>query len=137
MQAEGGLTYKAVTRGISVTVSPRFMPEESSPDEGRFFFAYSVEIINHGPQRVQLLSRYWRIIDGQGRVQEVRGEGVVGQQPVLGPGESFTYTSGCPLTTPDGTMQGSYLMETTTGETFPVTIPAFSLDSPHARRVVH
>ena len=129
--------YKAVTRGISVTVTPRFMPEESSPEDGRYFFAYTVEIMNTGLERVQLRSRYWKIIDGNGNVQEVRGAGVVGKQPVLGPGESFHYTSGCPLTTPDGTMEGCYVMVTAEGETFQADIPAFSLDSPHARRVIH
>jgi ApaG protein len=129
--------YKAVTRGISVTVTPRFMPEESSPEDGRYFFAYSVEIINTGLERVQLRARYWRIVDGNGNLQEVRGAGVVGKQPVLGPGESFHYTSGCPLPTPDGTMEGTYDMVTATGETFLAAIPAFSLDSPHAKRVVH
>ena len=129
--------YKAVTRGISVTVSPRFMPEESSPEDGRYFFAYAVEIINLGLVRVQLRSRYWKIVDGRGNVQEVRGAGVVGKQPVLDPGESFSYTSGCPLPTPDGTMQGWYTMVTAGGETFEAEIPAFSLDSPHVRRVVH
>jgi ApaG protein len=129
--------YKAVTRGISVTVMPRFLPEESSPEAGRYFFAYSVEIINLGIEQVKLLSRYWRIVDGNGQIQEVRGEGVVGQQPVLGPGESFNYTSGCPLGTPSGTMEGSYLMKTAAGETFPAAIPAFSLDCPDSRRVVH
>ena len=129
--------YKAVTRGISVTVTPRFMPEESSPDDGRYFFAYTVEITNLGPERVQLRARYWKIIDGHGHIQEVRGAGVVGKQPVLGPGESFTYTSGCPLTTPDGTMEGSYVMETAGGETFNAAIPAFALESPHVKRVMH
>jgi ApaG protein len=129
--------YQALTRGISVTVSSRFMPEESSPDEGRYFFAYSIEIINRSPEQVQLRSRYWRIVDGLGQMQEVRGAGVVGQQPVLGPGESFSYTSGCPLTTPDGTMQGSYEMVTASGETFEAEIPAFPLDSPHVKRVMH
>ena len=129
--------YKAVTRGISVTVTPRFMPEESSPEDGRYFFAYAVEIINLGLERVQLRSRYWRIMDGRGNVQEVRGPGVVGKQPILDPGESFSYTSGCPLTTPDGTMQGSYTMVTGAGETFEAEIPAFSLDAPQARRIVH
>lgn len=129
--------YKAVTRGISVTVTPRYMPEESSPDEGRYFFAYTVEIINTGLERVQLKTRYWRITDERGHVQEVRGAGVVGEQPVLGPGESFSYTSGCPLTTPSGTMQGSYLMEKEDGETFNAEIPAFSLDLPRTKRVLH
>lgn len=129
--------YKAVTRGISITVMPRYLPEESSPDEGRYFFAYTVEIINTGLERVQLKSRYWRITDERGQVQEVRGAGVVGEQPVLGPGESFSYTSGCPLTTPSGTMQGTYLMQLENGETFDAEIPAFSLDLPQAKRVIH
>lgn len=129
--------YKAVTRGISVTVTPRYMPEESSPEENRYFFAYTVEIINLGLERVQLRARYWRIVDGQGRVQEVHGAGVVGEEPVLGPGESYSYTSGCPLTTPSGTMQGHYTMEIANGETFDAEIPAFSLDMPRDRRVLH
>ena len=129
--------YQAVTRGISVTVTPRYMPEESSPDQGRYFFAYTVEIINGSLDRVQLRSRYWRITDEHGHVQEVRGAGVVGEEPVLGPGESFCYTSGCPLPTPSGTMQGTYLMETAGGETFDAEIPAFSLDIPRTKRVLH
>ena len=129
--------YQAVTRGISVTVTPRYMPEESSPDQGRYFFAYTVEIINGSLDRVQLRSRYWRITDEHGHVQEVRGAGVVGEEPVLGPGESFSYTSGCPLPTPSGTMQGAYLMETAGGETFDAEIPAFSLDIPRTKRVLH
>lgn len=129
--------YKAVTRGIRVTVMPRFVEEESSPDEGRYFFAYTVEITNMSTERVQLRSRYWKIVDGRGHLQEVRGPGVVGEQPVLGPGESFSYTSGCPLATPDGTMEGRYTMVTSTGETFLADIPAFSLDSPFIKRVMH
>ncbi len=129
--------YQAVTRGISVTVTPRYMPEESSPDESRYFFAYTVEIINTSLERVQLKARYWRIVDAHGHLQEVRGAGVVGEQPVLGPGESYSYTSGCPLTTPSGTMEGSYVMETADGDTFEAEIPAFSLDIPQAKRVLH
>lgn len=129
--------YKAVTRGIRVTVEPRYVEEESQPDRGRFFFAYTVEITNLTADEVQLSSRHWRIIDGDGKLQEVRGAGVVGKQPVLGPGETFTYTSGCPLTTPDGTMQGTYTMISASGETFPAEIPAFSLDAPFIKRVVH
>jgi ApaG protein len=129
--------YKAVTRGISVTVEPRFMPEESSPRDGRYFFAYAVEIINTGSERVQLRARYWKIVDANGQLQEVRGKGVVGKEPVLGPGESFHYTSGCPLTTPSGTMEGAYTMQSASGETFDVRIPAFSLDIPTTKRVVH
>ena len=129
--------YEAVTRGIRVTVMPRFVEEESSPDEGRFFFAYTVEITNMTSERVQLRSRYWRIVDGNGKLQEVRGAGVIGKQPVLGPGETFSYTSGCPLTTPDGTMEGSYTMVGAGGQSFSARIPAFSLDSPFVKRVVH
>ncbi|WP_375458181.1 Co2+/Mg2+ efflux protein ApaG [uncultured Enterovirga sp.] len=129
--------YKAVTRGIRVTVEPRFVEEESQPDKGKFFFAYTVEITNMTTDRVQLRSRHWRIVDGRGAVQEVKGAGVVGKQPVLGPGESFTYTSGCPLTTPDGTMAGDYTMTLENGEAFRAEIPAFSLDSPFVKRVVH
>ena len=129
--------YKATTDGIRVCVEPRFVAEESQPEKSKFFFAYTVEITNMTTERVQLRSRHWRIVDGQGKVQEVRGPGVVGEQPVLGPGETFTYTSGCPLTTPDGTMQGTYVMEAASGRSFRAEIPAFSLDSPFAKRVVH
>jgi ApaG protein len=129
--------YKAVTQGIRVCVEPRFVEEESQPERRKYFFAYTVEITNMSTTRVQLRSRHWRIIDGDGNVQEVRGAGVVGEQPTLGPGETFTYTSGCPLTTPDGTMQGSYTMIADNGETFRAEIPAFSLDSPFVKRVVH
>ena len=129
--------YKATTQGIRVSVEPRFVEEESQPEKGKYFFAYTVEITNMSTERVQLRSRHWRIIDGEGNIQEVRGAGVVGEQPTLGPGESFTYTSGCPLTTPDGTMQGTYTMASASGETFRADIPAFSLDSPFVKRVVH
>jgi ApaG protein len=129
--------YKAVTQGIRVCVEPRFVEEESQPERRKYFFAYTVEITNMSTTRVQLRSRHWRIIDGDGNIQEVRGAGVVGEQPTLGPGETFTYTSGCPLTTPDGTMQGSYTMIADNGETFRAEIPAFSLDSPFVKRIVH
>jgi ApaG protein len=129
--------YEAVTRGIRVTVVPRFVEEESTPKEGRYFFAYTVEITNLGVERVKLRARHWRIVDGNGAMQEVRGAGVVGKQPTLGPGETFSYTSGCPLTTPDGTMEGTYVMDTADGDSFEAEIPAFSLDSPHVRRLVH
>ena len=129
--------YKAVTRGIRVTVEPRFVAEESQPDEGKYFFAYTVEITNLNTERVQLKSRHWTIVDGLGNFQEVKGAGVVGKQPVLGPGETFTYTSGCPLTTPDGTMEGDYLMTLESGEAFRAAIPAFALESPFAKRVFH
>jgi ApaG protein len=129
--------YRAITRNIEVTVEPRFMDEQSNPDSAQFFWAYTVEIANHGSETVQLQSRHWRITDGQGRSQDVRGPGVVGEQPVLNPGDSFRYTSGCPLETPDGMMVGSYTMVADGGESFEVDIPAFSLDSPFTHRTLN
>ena len=129
--------FCTITRGIRVTVDPRYLPAESAPDEDRYLFAYTVEIANLGTETVQLLSRYWRIVDGEGRLQEVRGAGVVGQEPVIAPGEAFTYTSGCPLGTPHGTMEGHYTMTILGGESFEARIPAFPLESPLVRRVVH
>ena len=126
--------YRAVTRQIEVKVTPRFLPERSSPENGYFFWAYTILLTNLGRETVQLKTRHWRITDAQGRLQEVRGAGVVGEQPVLKPGDSFEYTSGTPLPTPSGIMVGTYQMTTETGELFNVAIPAFSLDSPHAKR---
>jgi ApaG protein len=126
--------YEAVTRGIRIRVTPQFLEEESEPDEDRFFWAYTIDIINEGAETVQLRSRHWRITDAAGRTEEVRGPGVVGKTPVLSPGTSFRYTSGCPLPTPSGIMVGSYQMTTEAGELFNVDIPAFSLDSPHVKR---
>lgn len=129
--------YRSVTREIRITVTPKFLEERSSAEENHFFWAYTVEIVNLGTVTVQLKTRHWRITDQNGHLQEVRGAGVVGEQPVLQPGESFEYTSGVPLTTPTGIMTGSYEMASESGESFPVAIPAFSLDSPHARRVIN
>ena len=129
--------YRATTRNILVTVEPRYLEDRSSPAEARFLWAYRVMIKNEGRQAVHLKSRYWQITDAQGRVQEVRGEGVVGEQPVLQPGEEFEYTSGAPLATPSGFMVGSYLMVAGDGEAFEVAIPPFSLDSPHEKRSVN
>jgi len=123
--------YTETTRSIQVTVQPIYLEEQSAPDEQRFVWAYHVRIENQGPETVQLRTRHWRITDGFGRIQEVRGAGVVGEQPVLEPGGSFEYTSGTPLPTPSGFMVGTYQMETRSGERFDVAIPAFSLDSPH------
>jgi len=128
--AESG-PYRETTRSIEVSVEPFFLDVQSSPDESHFVWAYHVSIRNLGGETVQLLNRYWQITDGLGRVQEVRGPGVVGEQPVLKPGESFEYTSGCPLSTPSGIMVGSYEMATPAGERFDIRVPAFSLDSPH------
>jgi ApaG protein len=126
--------YEAVTRGIRVRVTPQYLEEESAPDERRYLWSYTIEISNQGDEVVQLRSRHWRITDADGRTEEVRGPGVVGQTPTIQPGTSFRYTSGCPLPTPSGIMVGSYQMTTEGGELFNVSIPAFSLDSPHARR---
>lgn len=123
--------YSEITRSIRVTVKPIFLEDQSSPAENHFVWAYHVTIENIGGETVRLRNRYWRITDSFGRIQEVRGPGVVGEQPVLQPGESFEYTSGTPLTAPSGIMVGSYQMETPDGERFDVAVPAFSLDSPH------
>jgi ApaG protein len=123
--------YSETTRSIKVTVKPFYLEDQSSPAENRYVWAYHVRIENTGAETVQLRSRHWRITDGIGRQQEVRGPGVVGEQPVLAPGGSFEYTSASPLTTPSGIMVGTYEMETSGGESFAVAIPAFSLDSPH------
>jgi ApaG protein len=129
--------YSATTRDIQITVTPKFLSGESAPEKSHFVWAYSIDIENRGGCTVQLLSRYWRIVDGAGRVQEVEGAGVVGEQPVLPPGESFSYTSGVPLGTSTGFMAGHYVMETDAGERFDVEVPAFSLDSTEERRVFH
>jgi ApaG protein len=126
--------YEAITRGIRIRVEPRYMEEQSSPEDGHFVWSYSVEISNDSSETVQLKSRIWRITDGQGRTEEVRGPGVVGQTPTIEPGQSFHYTSGCPLKTPQGIMVGSYQMTDEAGQLFDVAIPAFSLDSPYTRR---
>lgn len=129
--------YEAVTHGVRVRVIPDFSDEESSPDDDHFFWTYTVEITNIGEEQIQLKSRVWLITDASGRRQEVRGAGVVGETPVLAPGQSFTYTSGCPLATPSGIMMGSYQMAGGDGAMFDVAIPAFSLDSPYAVRSVN
>ena len=129
--------YRETTRAIQVTVEPNFVEAESSPDEGRYFWAYKIEISNLGEEVVQLRSRHWRITDASGRTEEVHGAGVVGKQPVLKPGETFSYTSGCPLPTSSGIMVGSYQMQNDAGELFSIAIPAFSLDRPDVRRTVN
>ena len=126
--------YSTTTRAIRVTVRPTYLDEQSSPTDGHFVWAYHVQVENLGKEVVQLLTRHWRITDSLGRIQEVRGAGVVGEQPVLNPGDSFEYTSGTPLSTPSGIMVGTYEMENQSGERFDVEVPAFSLDSPHQSR---
>ncbi len=122
--------YEAVTDGVRVRVEPEFVDEQSSPEEGYFFWSYTVEISNDSKVAVELRSRLWQITDADGRREEVRGAGVVGQTPKIEPGETFTYTSGCPLRTSSGIMVGSYQMVDEEGRLFDVAVPAFSLDSP-------
>ncbi|MBM3607784.1 MAG: Co2+/Mg2+ efflux protein ApaG [Alphaproteobacteria bacterium] len=129
--------YKSVTHNIQVEVEPEYLADRSEPGQGHFFWAYHISITNLGPIEAQLTHRHWRITDANGRLEEVRGPGVVGETPLLKPGQSFEYTSGCPLRTPSGIMAGSYRFVSGSGEAFDVEIPAFSLDSPHARRVLN
>jgi ApaG protein len=123
----------AVSEGVRVEVASRYVPEESSPAGERYFFAYTVHISNEGRRTVQLRSRHWIITDARGRIEHVRGAGVVGQQPVLAPGESFEYTSACPLATPYGTMHGSYQMVREDGSGFEAEIAPFELVGPTDR----
>src|SRR4029077_16190945 len=129
--------YRAVTRQIEVKAAPRFMADRSSPENGYFFWAYTITLTNTGGETVQLKTRHWRITDAHGRLQEVRGAGVVGETPVLKPGENYEYTSGGPLPPPPGFMAGSYGMVTASGEPFDVDIPAFSLDTPQKGRTIN
>ena len=122
--------YTKTTKKINITVNPYYLENQSEPDDQHFVWAYQVVIDNQSKERVQLKNRYWKIIDSNGIKQEVRGEGVVGEQPVLNPGEKFEYTSGTPLGTPSGFMEGHYEMETNEGKKFDAIIPQFSLDSP-------
>lgn len=122
--------YNAVTRNIAVSVEPFYLENQSEPAENHYVWAYRVTIDNQSDEAVKLLSRYWHITDGAGRVEEVSGPGVVGDQPDLAPGDSYQYTSGCPLPTPSGIMVGRYTMRNGKGELFEVDIPAFSLDLP-------
>ena len=118
------------TAGVTVRVSVSYLPEQSEPARGRWFWAYHVRIENEGAQAVQLLTRHWIITDGRGARHTVEGEGVVGEQPVIQPGGSFDYVSGCPLATPTGSMQGSYHMIGADGAAFDVAIPKFALTAP-------
>jgi ApaG protein len=129
--------YRTVTRGIEVVVTPRYVADRSSPENNYFFWAYAISITNQGTETVQLKTRHWRITDANGRRQEVRGAGVVGEEPVLKAGEQFEYTSGVPLQTPSGFMAGSYGMVSASGEHFDIEIPPFSLDSVEAKRTLN
>jgi ApaG protein len=129
--------YRAVTRNIEVVVKPRFVADRSSVDNNYFFWAYTIVITNDSDKTVQLKTRHWRITDASGRCQEVRGAGVVGEEPVLKVGETFEYTSGVPLQTPSGFMVGTYGMVTADGEHFDIEIPAFSLDAGEGKRTLN
>ncbi len=126
--------YELMTREIIVRVEPEFMAEESAPEDDYYVWSYTVEIENCGTETIQLRTRQWQITDATGRTQEIHGQGVVGEQPVLGPGDGYEYSSGAPLSTPSGLMAGAYTVQTDTGELFEVRVPAFSLDSPHEIR---
>ena len=125
-------TSEAVTRGIRVKVRAKYISDHSDPERSRWFFAYTVTIENEGDERAQLLSRHWIITDANGNVEEVQGPGVIGEQPVIDPGERFEYTSACPLSTPFGSMHGTYQMVTAQGTTFDAEIAPFSLAAPTA-----
>lgn len=129
--------YRARTRDIEVTVEPYYLEEQSTPEESRYVWAYRIVIENHSDLSVTLVHRYWNITDQNGVVDEVDGPGVVGDQPHLKPGDTYEYSSGCPLDTPSGVMFGHYDMQSDEGEVFQVTIPAFSLDSPGLLRVLN
>jgi ApaG protein len=126
--------YTATTRAICVTVEPQYLPDQSDPAQSQYVWAYQVRIENKGDVAVQLRSRHWKITDGIGRRQEVKGAGVVGETPRLKPGESFEYTSGTSLSTPSGFMGGTYQMTSETGENFDIQVPTFSLDTPGGAR---
>jgi len=129
--------YEATTGDITVKVFPAYVEDQSDPSENRYVWAYHVRVENNGSLTVQLMTRHWIIADGHGRMHEVKGEGVVGEQPVLEPGDVFEYTSGCPLSTPSGIMRGTYGLVDEAGDSFDVEIPAFSLDSPFALRTIN
>jgi ApaG protein len=129
--------YERITQGIKVRVRPQYLEGQSRPEDGHYVWAYTITIENHSPMTVTLRTRYWKITDALGRVQEVRGEGVVGEQPRLEPGDSFEYTSGCPLATSSGIMVGAYQMQRDDGSFFNADIPAFSLDSPHEKHRIN
>ena len=132
-----GPAYTAETNGVLVRVRPSYLAGQSDPEGGRWVWAYQVEIVNLSGGPVQLVARRWTLTDALGRVEEVRGPGVVGEQPVIEPGDSYAYASGCPLTTPSGSMVGAYFMQDAEGRMFEAAIPAFSLDVPDSRRVLN
>lgn len=132
-----GPAYSAETNGILIRVRPSYLAGQSDPEAGRWVWAYQVEIVNLSGSTVQLMARRWTITDAHGHVEEVRGPGVVGEQPVIAAGDSYSYASGCPLPTDSGSMVGAYFMTDADGRSFEADIPAFSLDTPGARRVLN
>jgi len=132
-----GGVYNQTSNDIRITVTPSFLVDQSAPEDNLYVWAYHVIIENLGNDTVQLMTRHWRITNALGELQEVRGDGVIGEQPVLAPGDMFEYTSGCPLGTPSGFMIGSYQMKAGDGSSFDAEIPAFSLDSPYGHGRVH
>nr|WP_314433731.1 Co2+/Mg2+ efflux protein ApaG [uncultured Brevundimonas sp.] len=132
-----GPAYSAETNGILIRVRPSYLAGQSDPEAGRWVWAYQIEIVNLSGSTVQLMARRWTITDAHGHVEEVRGPGVVGEQPVIEPGDSYAYASGCPLSTDSGSMVGAYFMTDADGRSFEAQIPAFSLDTPDARRVLN
>ena len=129
--------YSAETEGVVVRVQPSYLAAQSDPEANHWVWAYQIEIVNLTGTTLQLVARRWTITDALGRVEEVRGSGVVGEQPVIEPGDSFSYASGCPLTTPSGSMVGAYFMQDPEGHMFEVAVPHFSLDVPDARRTLN
>ena len=129
--------YTKTTKSINITVNPSYLDEHSEPEDQHYVWAYQITINNLGKETVQLKNRYWKIIDSNGTKQEIKGKGVVGEQPVINPGEKYEYTSGTPLSTPSGFMEGHYEMETINGKTFDATIPLFSLDSPYVSNKIN
>nr|WP_321454486.1 Co2+/Mg2+ efflux protein ApaG [uncultured Cohaesibacter sp.] len=129
--------YTAITGSIQVMVVPEYQPDQSTPDRGQHVWTYHVEICNFGPCDIRLQARHWRIVDAQGRVHEVHGQGVVGERPLIGSGNSFKYSSGCPLDSESGFMSGHYEMTMKDGSTMEVTIPTFSLDIPDTEKVLN
>ncbi len=132
-----GPAYSAETNGILIRVRPSYLAGQSDPEAGRWVWAYQVEIVNLSGSTVQLMARRWTITDAHGHVEEVRGPGVVGEQPVIAAGASYSYASGCPLPTDSGSMVGAYFMTDADGRSFEADIPAFSLDTPSARRLLN
>ena len=124
--------YHTTTQDIAISVVPQFLPEQSDAQSLRWVWSYTITIANNGSKTVQLMDRYWSITDEKGKIETVSGPGVVGEQPILNPGDSYTYTSGCRLETPSGIMQGHYRMSCQAGGEFLAEIPAFSLDTPRA-----